>query len=152
MLGIYGGSARSSTSIVRWLHGAEGMSSDSAPMKVLIADDNPGARLAIATMVKRQPGVQLVGEAENGDEAFRIFEALHPDLVITDLEMPGQTGLMLAEKIIARAPATRIVLVTATLTSKVEGEAARLGVACLSKVEARDQLPQLLASFIGEPL
>ncbi len=62
-------------------------------MKILIADDEPVAREILREHVEAIPNVQLVGEAASGPDTISQISALHPDLVLLDLQMPGLDGL-----------------------------------------------------------
>jgi len=82
------------------------------PLRVLIADDELLARQRIEDLLVREPGVEIVGTASTGTEAVEKIRELGPDLVFLDVQMPGMTGLQVAETIGAEAmPAT--VFVTA---------------------------------------
>ncbi|WP_040208226.1 response regulator [Neobacillus jeddahensis] len=63
------------------------------PYRVLITDDHPHAREAIATMLEDDPIFQIVGQAKNGEEAIELCQVLIPDIVLMDIEMPGLNGL-----------------------------------------------------------
>lgn len=80
--------------------------------KVLIADDEPNLRLLVsATLVSDECDVI---EAEDGDEAWSLIVTHQPEIVILDLQMPGRTGLELAEAI-RKTPSvaeTRIIMLT----------------------------------------
>jgi two-component system LytT family response regulator len=65
-------------------------------MKVLIVDDEPLARRRLARMLARQPDVEVVGEAEDGVRARTLVDALAPELVLLDVDMPGIDGVALA--------------------------------------------------------
>jgi DNA-binding response OmpR family regulator len=80
--------------------------------KVLIADDEPNLRLLVsATLLSDELDVI---EAEDGDEAWKLIQEHQPEIVILDLQMPGRTGLEVAEAI-RKTPAvasTRIIMLT----------------------------------------
>jgi len=67
------------------------------PTSVLIAEDEPLAAEALADWVKATPGLQLVAVCEDGDEALAQIRALKPGLVLTDIQMPGLTGLQVVQ-------------------------------------------------------
>ncbi len=79
----------------------------SAALRVLIADDERPARALLADLIDECPGVQLVGEASNGPEAVQAMEALAPDLVLLDLQMPELDGLA----VVRLVPSARLPLV-----------------------------------------
>ena len=67
-------------------------------LRVLIVDDEPPARSLIATLLRQEPDVEVVGECENGRSAVAAIESLGPDLVFLDVQMPGLDGFgVLAE-------------------------------------------------------
>lgn len=68
-------------------------------MRVLIVDDEPLARERLAFALRDMPDAELVGEAADGIEAAEKIAALRPDLVITDIQMPGRTGLAVAAEL-----------------------------------------------------
>ncbi|HWZ30706.1 MAG TPA: LytTR family DNA-binding domain-containing protein [Bryobacteraceae bacterium] len=61
-------------------------------IKTLIVDDEPIARQVLRQELDLIPGIQVVGEAENGNDALQQISALQPDLVFLDLQMPGMGG------------------------------------------------------------
>jgi DNA-binding LytR/AlgR family response regulator len=67
-------------------------------MRVLIVDDEPLARARLSRLVAAIPDMTVVGEAEDGAAALREIEALRPDVVLLDVEMPGLDGLAVAER------------------------------------------------------
>lgn len=67
---------------------------------LLIADDEASIRNGLSTVVPwDQFGVMIVGTVQNGEEAYDIIKKCHPDIVITDIRMPGMSGLELMEKV-----------------------------------------------------
>jgi len=72
-------------------------------MRVFIVDDVAAVREALRLMLSDEPGVEVVGEAGDGEEAVRMVEALRPDLVLMDIEMPRMGGLA-AMRLIRRQP------------------------------------------------
>lgn len=82
-------------------------------LKVLIADDDSGMRLVLKKALEKVEELRLVGEAEDGEAALRIFEAEKPHLVFLDVEMPGFSGLECAKRIVDINPKTFVVFATA---------------------------------------
>ncbi|MFL5618147.1 MAG: LytR/AlgR family response regulator transcription factor [Gemmatimonadaceae bacterium] len=79
----------------------------SDPVRVLVVDDEPLARMRIEDALARIDGAQLVGTAANGIEAVEQIRALKPDLVFLDVQMPGKTGVEVVREIGPEAmPAT----------------------------------------------
>jgi len=80
---------------------------DSAPLRVLVVDDEPLARMRLEDLLRHEPGVEIAGVAENGVQAVDAIRTLRPDLVFLDVQMPGKTGLDVVREIGAAAmPAT----------------------------------------------
>jgi DNA-binding NarL/FixJ family response regulator len=73
--------------------GLSGLSSSSAPIGVLIADDQPLVRMGLRALVRSDAGLTLVGEAETGREAVALTRTLRPDVVLMDIRMPDLDGL-----------------------------------------------------------
>jgi two-component system, LytTR family, response regulator len=80
---------------------------------VLIAEDEHLAAEALADWVKATPGLQLVAVCSDGDEALAQIRALRPALVLTDIQMPGLTGLQVVREIQHDAHQPRIIFTTA---------------------------------------
>ncbi|MBX3728677.1 MAG: response regulator [Candidatus Sumerlaeia bacterium] len=68
-----------------------------APLRALIADDEPLARQRARRLLEKAGGVEIVGEACDGREALALIEALQPDVVLLDIQMPGIDGLRVLE-------------------------------------------------------
>jgi DNA-binding LytR/AlgR family response regulator len=92
--------------------------SASAPVRALIAEDEPILAAVLAQSLQRLwPGIQIVGTAPNGLAAVEQALALRPDVLFMDIKMPGQTGLEAAEELAERwdgtQPFPQVVFVTA---------------------------------------
>ena len=81
-------------------------------MRVLIVDDEPLARRRLVQLLAARPGVEIVGEAENGREALELVELLRPDVLLLDIEMPGVDGLAVLKQL-RQGNAPVVVFVTA---------------------------------------
>jgi two-component system, NarL family, response regulator LiaR len=81
-------------------------------IRVLIADDHLIVREGLRTLLERTPGIVLVGEAADGEEAIRAAQALQPDVVLLDLRMPRKDGVTAIKEIKAQQPAIRILVLT----------------------------------------
>jgi two-component system, LytTR family, response regulator len=80
-------------------------------MRVLIADDEAPARARLRQMLSAHPDVEVAGEAETGVQAIELAAALHPDLMLLDIQMPGSTGIDVAACL--PEPRPRIIFCTA---------------------------------------
>ncbi|MCB2224739.1 MAG: response regulator transcription factor [Actinobacteria bacterium] len=81
--------------------------------RVLVVDDVDLFRKGLNAALT-QAGFDVCGEANNGEDAVSAAETLQPDIVVLDILMPGLSGLDVLEKIIAAAPDTRVLLLTAS--------------------------------------
>ena len=86
---------------------------DEIPLRVLIADDEPLAAERLQLLLARSEGAQLVGTASDGDSAINLTEALHPDVLLLDIAMPGLDGIGVARALAAQDPSPAVVFVTA---------------------------------------
>ena len=78
-----------------------------ARLRALIADDEPLARARLEDLLRQEGDVEIVGQAEDGQEAVDMIRSLRPDLVFLDIQMPGKTGLEVVAEIGAeQMPAT----------------------------------------------
>jgi DNA-binding NarL/FixJ family response regulator len=87
-------------------------SSETARIRVLAVDDHPLLREGIAALIANQPDMQLVGEAESGQEAIEKFRATRPDVTLMDLQMPEMSGIDAIIAIRGECPAARIIVLT----------------------------------------
>src|SRR5437588_8886405 len=83
----------------------------SEQIRVVVADDHPLFREGVVTSLHSMEDINVVGQAENADEAVRVVREELPDLALLDVTMPGG-GLEAARKIATACPATRIVMLT----------------------------------------
>src|SRR5260370_8553422 len=88
------------------------MSSDSAPIRILVVDDHQLIRVGIATLLLPESDMKLVGEASNGREAIAKFRECQPDVTLMDLQMPGMSGFDAILAIRDESPGARIIMLT----------------------------------------
>ena len=91
-----------------------------APVRLLIADDHPIVRAGFEGMLAGQPDLEVVGEAENGEEAARLAERLRPDVVLMDLRMPVMDGVEATNRIKEGGDPSANVLVLTTYDSDAD--------------------------------
>jgi len=81
-------------------------------IKILIVDDHPMMGEALITALEDEPGIQVIGEANNGIEALRLADELEPDVILMDLLMPGMDGLEAINKLQESHPQIKIMVVS----------------------------------------
>lgn len=85
--------------------------------RILLVDDHPLTRSALAGLL-RQHGFEVVGEAEDGEQAIERAAELEPDLILLDLSMPGLDGLSALPRLREAAPKCEVVVLTASGTEE----------------------------------
>jgi DNA-binding NarL/FixJ family response regulator len=81
-------------------------------IRVLIADDQELVRDGISTILRGQPDIEVVGTASGGAQAIELAGALHPDVTLMDIRMPGVDGLMATRRICADGTSRVVILTT----------------------------------------
>ncbi len=123
-------------------------------IKVLIADDHKLFRQGLIGLMKtREELVQVLGEAETGEEAIKLTEQLHPDVILMDIYMPGMDGLQAAKIIHERFPEVAIVMLTSSERDGHLYEAVKIGVSgyLLKSLDANELFDLLEGVTKGEP-
>jgi DNA-binding NarL/FixJ family response regulator len=87
-------------------------SEKSSGRRVLIVDDSSQVRRELRTLLPLAGGIEIVGEASDGREAIRLAQALQPEVVLMDLEMPVLDGYEATRQIKASSPSCRVVALT----------------------------------------
>ncbi len=82
-------------------------------VSIVLADDNLWYRVRIRTLLDTQHDMNVVAEAANGDDALRLVDELRPDILITDLEMPGKNGFELLYLVRTCSPETKSIILSA---------------------------------------
>ena len=81
-------------------------------IRVVLAEDQAMVRGALAALLGLEPDLEVVGEAGDGLQAWKLVAEHHPDVLLTDIEMPGLTGLDLAVRLQEAQSPTRVVILT----------------------------------------
>lgn len=97
-------------------------------IRVLIADDHPGVRTSLSTVINRQDDMETVAEAADGRAAVEQFVLHRPDIVLADIRMPRLNGIAAAAKILNLDSQARVILLSSHETQEYLFEGIRIGV------------------------
>jgi DNA-binding NarL/FixJ family response regulator len=121
------------------------------PIRILLVDDQPLFRRAIATLIGEQPDMIVVGEAENGLDAVEQAHILAPDLIVMDVEMPVMNGVEAVRLIHDQMPRTKVIMLTVSDSEEFLFEALRNGAdGYLLKDLRPEQLYDMLRSVMRD--
>ncbi|HET7663029.1 MAG TPA: response regulator transcription factor [Rhodanobacteraceae bacterium] len=81
-------------------------------IRVLLAEDQGMVRGALSALLNLESDIEVLGSASDGESAWRELQRLKPDVLVTDIEMPGLTGLELAQRVQRHALPVKVVIVT----------------------------------------
>ena len=98
-----------------------------APLRLLVADDQPIIRRGLALMLDAEPDIEVVGQAADGQQALELAHALHPDVVVMDLQMPRVGGVAATRLLSAQLPRVAVVVLTTFDDDELVFEAVRAG-------------------------
>ncbi len=111
----------------------------SAPIRVLIADDQALIRRGMALMLSVEPDMEVVGQARDGLEAVEMAQQLRPDVVMMDLHMPNKGGVAATREITAALPSTQVLVLTTLDAEEAVFDAIRAGARAYLLKDATEQ-------------
>lgn len=122
------------------------------PVRLLLADDQKLMRQALRVFVENEPGMEVVGEAQDGRSAVIQAKTLHPDVVLMDLQMPRLDGVAATEEVLAACPNTKVVAVTTFHSEEYVIPALRAGASAylLKDSEPEDIVAGIRSAVAGE--
>jgi DNA-binding NarL/FixJ family response regulator len=123
-----------------------------SPIRILVADDNSLVRRGIRITLDLIDDLEVVGEAEDGEEAIALVESLNPDVVIMDISMPRLDGLKATEYIQAMKTTTKVLVLSIHADPTFVHEALRNGARgyVLKRTLSEELLPALYRVNEGE--
>ena len=86
---------------------------DKIPIRVVLADDHPVLREGVRMLIGTADDISVIGEADSGPDAVGRVRELHPDILVTDLIMPGLHGLEVIKAVKREIPPPRVIVLTA---------------------------------------
>ena len=92
--------------------GADRPGEVSGPISVVLADDQALMRMGFRMVLEAEDDINVVGEASDGTAALAQAKALHPDVILMDVRMPGMNGIEATELIAQECPGTRVLILT----------------------------------------
>lgn len=108
-------------------------------IRVLVTDDQALIRRGLALMIDAQPGLQVVGQAEDGEVAIRLSGETHPDVVLMDLNMPRLGGVAATRRITHELPGARVVVLTTFDTDDLVFDALQAGASAYLLKDASEE-------------
>lgn len=110
-------------------------------IRVLLIDDHKLIRVGIRNILETSPGIEVVGEAETGEEGLRLARELKPDIVLLDINLPGMNGVECLRKLRTHDEQVKVIVVSMHITEPLPGKVLALGAAgYLTKGRAADEV------------
>jgi len=105
------------------------------PIRILLVDDHAVVRAGLRLIVQSREGMTIVGEAGNRDDALSLADSEHPDIILLDLDLGGDSGMTLIADLIAAAGEARIIILTGLRDPEAHRQAVLLGAMGIVKKE-----------------
>lgn len=126
---------------------------DSSIIRVMVVDDHDMVRRGLAAFLRTKPDLELVGEADDGQQALDVCEQVEPDVILMDLVMPEMDGTTATRAIRERWPQVQVIALTSFQEKKLVQEALRAGAISylLKNVSVDDLAEAIRAAYAGRP-
>jgi DNA-binding NarL/FixJ family response regulator len=123
-------------------------------LRILLVDDHEVVRLGLKSLLSRQPGFEVVAEAASESEAVEQAVEHQPDVVLMDIRLSGGNGVAATEQIMARLPATKVIMLTSYAEDDMLFAAIRAGAVgyVLKQVGSQDVIRAVEAAGRGEAM
>ena len=110
-------------------------------IRILVVDDHPVVRKGISAALSRTDGLEVIGEAADGETALQSTRDLHPDVVLLDIDLPGRNGLSVAEALHTEMPQVKVVILSMFTTEGYVMQALKTGAqGCVAKQSPMDEV------------
>jgi DNA-binding NarL/FixJ family response regulator len=118
-------------------------------IRVLLVDDHALVREGVRHLLDREPDLGVVGEAERGDQALELIDALRPDVVLLDVRMPGLSGIETTRRLRATQPKVKVLMLTAHADFAVEAFRAGASGYMLKSARSGELVAAIRSVFLG---
>lgn len=116
----------------------EHMQPAASTINVVIADDHPLVRSGVRSLLKTLPSVQVIAEAGCGTELLELLQSVQPEIVITDLSMPGMDGITALKEICRRHPGIKVIVLSMHDSADMVKRAVGAGASAYLRKDASD--------------
>lgn len=121
----------------------------SRPVRLIIADDHQMVRAGLRALLDHEPGISVVGEADDGRAVLQLARELSPDVVVMDLSMPNLNGIDAARQVLAINSAIKVIGLSATREERTIAELLRAGaVGFIAKESAFEDLVNAVRTVV----
>jgi len=130
------------------------MAVSSRPIQVMIVDDHSMVRRGLVAFLKNHADMEVVSEARDGQEAVRLCEQLHPDVILMDLIMPEMSGVAATRIIHNRWPRVRVIALTSFQEKDLVQDALQAGAISylLKNISGEDLAEAIRDAYAGRPM
>lgn len=111
------------------------LTQEARPIRILLVDDHAVVRAGLRMLVQSRPGMTIVGEAGNRDDALALAASEHPEIIVLDLDLGSDSGMTLIAELIAAASEARIIILTGLRDPEAHRQAVLLGAMGIVKKE-----------------
>ena len=119
-------------------------------IKILLADDHQIMRDGLRSLIEKQPGMELVAEADTGRAAIKLTRRFRPDVIVMDINMPDLNGIDAARQIVAEFPGTKIIAFSMHTDHQFVAGALKAGVCgYLPKDSAFEELANAIRTVVA---
>lgn len=120
---------------------------ESRRIRILVVDDHPVVRKGITVGLSRNEGFEVIGEAGDGDTAIEAAREHSPDVVLLDIDLPGRSGLSVAEVLRTELPDIKVVILSMFTSEGYIMQALKTGVqGCVPKESSMDEVARAVQS------
>ncbi len=109
-------------------------------IRILIADDHPIFRDGLKKLLSLEDDLQVVGEAQNGEQTIEMVAKLQPDILLLDLKMPGMNGIAALEQLQNKLKTTKVIVLTASDEEQEVVQVMRLGTSGVVRKQTATEL------------